>query len=71
MRIEISFKANTPPCASVSEPLVTLFLAFLNKIETINRCEKRNMKCFQNIIKVLLPINNMTLSYILRYFAVI
>ena len=29
------------------------------------------MKCFQNIIKVLLPINNMTLSYILRYFAVI
>ena len=42
-----------------------------NKIETINRCEKRNMKCFQNIIKVLLPINNMTLSYILRYFAVI
>ena len=38
-----------------------------NKIETINRCEKRNMKCFQNIIKVLLPINNMTLSYIHRY----
>ena len=51
-----------PRLLKTSQPSLSVVLTYLNKIETINRCEKRHMKLFENILKENLSFTNTSIN---------